>query len=113
MVTIRTWLETHIWPWKLIAILHKTIATLRDERDDARKVLYENKLSYDEGYNHHWNNWIANANTFYGSRIFDDNERRAMRRFYDEGKNSFEAIEMLKKYQGVGKYAHPFSKNRY
>lgn len=92
------WLETTHWPWTIFAALRKEIS-------DLKASLVRNQLDFSDGYNRHFNDWLAKANQLYGSRLFDERERPVMRRLYEDGYNYVEALDLLKEAFGYGRYS--------
>ena len=82
------------WPWSKIDELERDLAsqnqmliTSHDRYNDA----------YRDGFTHHLQQWMANANMFYGSEPFRDGQKQLMINFYNRGMTSNEALEMLRR----------------
>jgi hypothetical protein len=60
--------------------------------------------AYRDGFTHHLQQWMANANVFYGPEPFRDGQKKLMINLYNRGMAVNEAIDNLRLAEGRGQF---------
>jgi hypothetical protein len=101
---MRAWFKKFLllfWPWSKIDELQRAL-TAQNQMLIASNDRYNN--AYRDGFTHHLQQWMANANAFYGSEPFRDGQKSAMIDLYNRGKTIREALEGLYLTEGRGDF---------
>jgi hypothetical protein len=97
---MKAWLHNFLllfWPWSKIEKLEKALAY---ENRQLIAALDRYNSAYRDGFTHHLQTWMANANVYYGPEPFTDSQRSAMIDIYNRGYTSKEALDMLRLAEG-------------
>lgn len=85
------------WPWSEIDDLEKALMS-QNKMLIAATDRYDS--AYRDGFTHHLQRWMANANMFYGLDPFSDHQKQCMIDMYNRGMTSQEALQMLRTAEG-------------
>jgi hypothetical protein len=92
---MKAWLNKFLllfWPWSKIDELERAL-TAQNQMLIAANDRYNG--AYRDGFTHHLQQWMANANRFYGPEPFRDGQKSVMIDLYNRGLTIKEALEML------------------
>lgn len=87
------------WPWREIDELEKALAA-KEALLKASHDRYNN--AYRDGFTHHLQQWMAQANQYYGKEPFTDAQKTLMVDLYNRGYDRKEALEMLYRAEARG-----------
>ena len=93
---MKAWLnkfKLRFWPWSKIDELEKALAA-QNQMLIASHDRYNN--AYREGFTHHLQQWMANANRYYGPDPFRDGQKSVMIDLYNRGLTIKEALDHLR-----------------
>ena len=92
---MRRWFHKFLlrfWPWSKIDELERALAA-QNQMLISSHDRYNN--AYRDGFTHHLQQWMANANRLYGWEPFRDGQKTVMIDMYNRGKTVREALEGL------------------
>lgn len=85
------------WPWDKIDRLERALAS-QNKTLIAASDRYNS--AYRDGFTHHLERWLANANMFYGPNPFTDGQKQCMIEMYNRGMTSHEGLDVLRMSEG-------------
>lgn len=85
------------WPWSKIDELERAL-TAQNQMLIAANDRYNN--AYRDGFTHHLQQWMANANRYYGPEPFRDGQKQLMIDLYNRGMTIKEALDHLRVAEG-------------